>query len=105
MVALAIEEADAVMWEMSVDWKHQTVSDVLELLEGDRGPGTPGFAYEVVWLDKEGRVVEDFSASDVEEAKSHFLWPGARWESLSTDADVAKAFVSQRLAAAPYDRQ
>ena len=107
VVALAIEEAHAVVWEMEVDWKHQTVDEVLELHERDRGPGRPALVYEVVWLDKDAQVVEDFGATDdLEEAKSLIdQWPGATWEPLDTDANVANAFVSQRLADAPDDRQ
>jgi hypothetical protein len=108
VVALAIEESDAVLWEWKLT-KRQTLANIFDFLEDDHppGPGRPSLVYQVVWLDKDGQVVEDFGATDdLEEAKSLIdQWPGATWEPLATDANVAKAFVTQRLVASPHDGQ
>ena len=107
VVALAIEEEDAVVWEMEVHLSTKPWPTSSPLSRSRSRPGDTGF--RLLWSSGSTRRVESSRTllrDDVEEAKSHIdFLPGATWESLATDADVAEAFVSQRLVAAPHGRQ
>jgi hypothetical protein len=76
--------------------------ELVEVDERELGEGEPALAYSILELDARGKVIDDWDADDLEDAKA-FLdrYPGAVWEELPRDRADALGVVQGRLRAKP----